>query len=627
MKNKKNKKIILNYLPPALSNSPSHALCVLKGFLSHYGYHSKIINWNTAIHNLMASHLPFFNVSPWEFDVLLIIPFLMEIAGKYNDAAANERILSCLYSMYPKYTMKMISSGNHIHEQLKTIVFQSIDSELETMDNSDVILSGFSAKFYQWIPGMVMAEKLKKRFPGIRIVIGGFGSQKDAGAVMSICPYYDFAIWGEGEYPLLELLHRLEDETGTYHLESVPRLVYREQQDLKITTCRSKYVDFDRYIYPDFTDSINTIGDTADTKQFKLTLETSRGCHWNRCRFCYMNVGYQQRRRSPESIIHEIEFMSSRYENNLFLVVDSDVVGTDLQCFERLLDLVIESSQKHQVIYQFQVEIIHHGFNSRIIKKMALAGFTRVQIGYEAITDELLKKIDKKTDFSDLILFVKFALEFGIETIGANIIRGIVGETAADVLESLENLPFLRFFLNSRPGNSGISHTLIKLRLEPGSRFFHLVSEEDKKRWNYHPAAYLLPESFIDSDKRSQLFGFYAKLENEIEWDQFEKVNKFYHETEFKYQVLEHAGLHYYKEFMNGEPINYIIFNKPEYWEVLKAANDAVTSFKEISRELKEKFPTLTDKGLIEIIEMLKADYLLYANKDLTRVVSVIDAR
>jgi radical SAM superfamily enzyme YgiQ (UPF0313 family) len=624
MENNTNKIIIMNYLPPALTDSPSAAFSVLKGFLTQHGYQSKIINWNIIIRDLMRSHLPLSSISPDDYDILLMIPFLMDIAGKHNDPAAMQRVLSRFYSMYPKYTANHTAPGGEALEQLRDIIFQAIDSEWAKMDSGKILLFAFSAKFHQWIPGMVMAERLKKRFPGIKIVIGGFGGQKDASALMSICPHFDFASWGEGEYPLLELVRQLQNGEENNCLESIPHMVYRENQEIKITTAQSRYVDFDKYTYPDFTDFIEAAGDSA--RGSRITLETSRGCHWNRCKFCYLTVGYRYRRRTPESIVREVEHMSSRYNINRFLVVDSDFAGTDAGQFETLLDMLIESSREHRTIYDFQAEIVHYGFNARIMEKMALAGFNRVQIGYEAITDGLLKKVDKKTDFSDLILFVKFAAKFGIATIGSNIIRGIIGETPGDVMESIENLPFLRFFLNNRPGKSNLWHLLIKLRLEPGSRFFRMAGDEEKKEWNYHPAAYLLPDSFIDSEKRSRLFGFYGKLENEIEWSQFEKVNTFYQETDFRYHLNEFKGARYYSEYMNGELINYIVFNEPEYWEVLKAANDEVTSFENVFGQLREKFPGLTEERLREIIQALKADYLIYAGKDLTRMVSIIDA-
>lgn len=621
-----NKNIVFNYLPPAAETSPSAAFSVLKGFLKKHNYDSTTIYWNILIHDMLKSILPFQGISPDEFDILLLIPFLIGISEKYKSSQAMERILSKFYSMFPKYSMKSIPTGTDIIEHIKNSIHKLIDNELDKIDVKNTLLVGFSAKFHQWIPGIILAEKLKKRFPNIKIAIGGFGSSKDAKALLNVCHDFDFAVWGEGEYPLLELLKQIDIHAYNCHLAAVPNLAYRENSEIKVTKVKSRFLDFNEYMSPDFSDYLNSAG-IEGNNQFRFTIETSRGCHWNRCKFCYLNVGYRYRRRPPEHIVREVESLSSKYDHNRFLIVDNDAVGTDTDYFEKLLDLLIESARKNQVIYDFQAEIVHRGFNSRIIKKMATAGFNRVQIGYEAITDSLLKKIDKKTDFSDLILFAKFASKYGITVIGSNIIRGIVGETPADVQESIKNLPFLRFFLNSHPGRSNIWHILIKLRLEPGSIFFKMVNEAEKQNWNFHPTAYLLPDSFITRNDRSQLFGFFRQLENEVEWDQFKKANKFYQDTDFKYSLYEHSGFKYYSEYMQEDMINYIIFNEPEYWDVLKAANEEVISFERIFNKLKRKYTEFTEQRLMEIVEQLKSDYLLYANKELTRIVSIIDTQ
>ena len=39
---------------------------------------------------------------------------------------------------------------------------------------------GISAKYSQWIPGIILAEEIKKVAPNIKIVVGGFGSEKEA---------------------------------------------------------------------------------------------------------------------------------------------------------------------------------------------------------------------------------------------------------------------------------------------------------------------------------------------------------------------------------------------------------------------------------------------------------------
>lgn len=615
-------KIIMNYMPPAIPLGPSLAFSILKSFIVHNGYNCRVIYWNRLIYDLIVSRFIDFEFAKGiaDMDISFLTPFLYDLSVKYNDSVVQERILSSRRAVSPKYETKRKSYSellNSINEAISIF----IDTQLEKIEANSVLLFGFSAKFYQWIPGMLLSEKYKSKFPGIKIVIGGFLDKISAVNILRTCPGFDFAIWGEGEYPLLELSNHLK--AGDMDWESVPRLAYRDRDNVKTTKTQSKYLSLQDYIQPDFTDFIEMPESNSILSYCSFSIESSRSCHWNRCKFCYLNRGYKYRLRSCESVLQEIESLFEKYRITNFQFADCDIVGGDIGRLEKFLNMLIGSSVKNFAKYSFNAEMNHYGLNSRIIEKLSVAGFNIVQIGYEALTDDLLKKIDKRTDFSDNLLFVKFALKYGISVAGANIIRGIVGETEADVRESTKNLVYLRFFLSSKRGK--FSHNPTVLAFQEGSRFLKMLDKKERKECKCGYLRYLLPQSLLDNKRCLNLMGFTWNLKNKIEWENFEKVNKFYEEADITYKILKNNGFYYYSEYMNEELINYIVFNEPEHWEVLKAANDEVTSFETIFKGLKKKFPDLTEKYLTEIIGKLKSHYLLYANRNLTRIVSIID--
>lgn len=620
-------KVIMHYLPPAHTNMPSPSFSVLKSFLEGKGIESKIIYWNEWISNKLAEIVPFRKLRNLSnTDIFNLLPFLAKLAEENKSQEATEKILGNLMSVSPELTLKGKDECEEALQQIKDKILSFIEEKINTLAVENLLAFCFSSKFYQWIPAIQIAKILKRRYPHIKLIIGGFGSSKEAVTFMTKCPDMDFAVWGEGEYPLLHLLEYLEDNDKKTTLDSIPRTVYRKQEEIAISETSGEFVDFTDYRFPDYSD----LADQKDGKKLSnipiyLILETSRGCHWNRCKFCYLNAGYKYRTRSIDSIISEIELMVQKFEKSTFQIVDCDTVGKDLNRFETLLDKIIESSTNTLMNYTFTAEITHHGLNAEIIKKMAIAGIKTVQIGYEAITDNLLKKIDKKTDFADLILFVKFATKHGIMISGANIIRGIIGETPQDIMESIENLAYLRFFLSNKHYSSGYSHTLIKLRLEPGSRFLKMVDKEDLKNWNYHSIHYLLPPSFLDEDERFSLFGFYKTLPHEVEWEQFETINRFYEEAEYKYRIYECKGVYYFEQYKKDEIIHQIVFNEPEYIDVLKTANNEVTSYEKLKNILEAKYPGITEERIAEILQNLKNEFLIYYNTDKTRIVSIID--
>lgn len=608
-------------MPPALTLSPSPAFSILKSFMQRQGYDSRIIYWNRLIYNLYVTKFPDFKFSTYsDLEIQFLLPFLFEISHNYGDSVTENRVISYLLSSSPKYAISSLPPRD-ILQSIKQHISQLIDKELETLEGEEILMFGFSFKFFQWIPASLLAERVKKKFPGVKIVIGGFVENKSAIDLIHTCTDFDFAIYGEGEYPLLELCRHVTGESGA--LDSVPRLVYRDGDEVKQTNLKSRYLSFEEYPGPDFTDFAALPESKSILDRCMFPLEGSRSCYWGRCKFCSFNKGYKYRRRSPENIVRQLEDLFKKYKANNFRFVDNDIVGEDTGQFEKLLDLIIESSIKNRVKYHFFAEILDYGFNARLIEKLSIAGFDQVQIGYEAISDRLLKNMDKRTDFSSHILFVKYAVKYGVTLAGPNIIMGTVGETEEDVQESTHNLAFLRFLLGAGPGK--LQHTPIELRFQEGSPYLNSLDPEERKECIYSDMGYLLPGPFIDKDRRFNLYGVSRGLKNHKEWDNFKKTNKFYEETEFSYRVLRLKDVYYYSEFMNKELVNYVVFDKPEYWEVLKAANEKVTSFQSVFQGLSESFPGMTETYLTEIIEALKADYLLYANRDLSRLVTVID--
>ena len=113
-----------------------------------------------------------------------------------------------------------------------------------------------------------------------------------------------------------------------------------------------------------------------------------------------MNQGYKYRRKSAEVIKEEILYNIKKYSVYDFTFLDNDVIGKDREKFKNLLDKLIEIKNNHPKFRVMLAEIITRGIDFETIKKMHIAGFFHVQIGYESPSDTLLYKIDKKNSFA-----------------------------------------------------------------------------------------------------------------------------------------------------------------------------------------------------------------------------------
>jgi hypothetical protein len=282
------KKVILNSLPPADIYNPIASLPILKSFLKHNGYEVDVKYWQLLLDSLMPINA---TEQPTQETLIKLFPFYSLLSDEYNDANSKNRILSYLYAADPKY-LDETEYYDEFLSDLKRKILEIINEELNKIDFNKVLLFGITSKFHQWIPGTILAKIVKEKYPHVKIVIGGFGSKDEAFEILETCRHFDFAIWGEGEYPLLELCDQLKEQKTSY--EKIPRLTYREGNNIKVSTVvKSNYLDFDNYIYPDYDEYINDFPYKENITAVRLPINSIRSCLWKKCKFCNYNQGYK----------------------------------------------------------------------------------------------------------------------------------------------------------------------------------------------------------------------------------------------------------------------------------------------------------------------------------------------
>ncbi|MBS2211235.1 radical SAM protein [Carboxylicivirga mesophila] len=608
-------RILLNCLPPADIYSPSISLSILKKFMNVNGFETAIKYWNFGL-SVMSD----FTDSEDTEDRLL--PFLSILNDQHGNAIGNRRILSKLQALNPDYISIDINHYAEFLKDAKTEIIRRIREGLAAIDWTEISLFGITAKFNQWIPGIILAEELKKVAPHVKVVIGGFGSDEVAREAMRLCPAFDYASWGEGEYPLLKLATQMNAKETD--LSDVPRLFYRKENTLVQSDHNiSEYLDFDHYIYPDYSDYLRAFPKDEDREQISLPINSIRSCHWHRCNFCDFNKGYKLRARSPECVVNEIATINRAYGLTTFTFVDSDTFGS-LKHFETLLDLLIDLKYQTEEDFSFWAEIIpNRHYSKELMQKMAIAGFKNLFIGYDGLSDGLLKKMNKSNTFSDNVQFIKYALKNGIYPY-VNVIKHVPGETESDVQECLNNLHFLRFFYNHPIVE--FSHNYVTLVLSSMSKYYKLMPDNEVGNYTVDELSYLLPGSFSDHDERFHLFRYQRNVAaNAREWDRLEEAENYYKQHRFSYTVQAHDGVLYYTEYCDGSEIENIVFGEPEYAFVLKASAKKVISFDELYALAREEFISLNRERLQEVISNLRMGYLLYCNAELDQVVSLID--
>lgn len=613
---------IFHNLPGSgMLNIPSPAFSVLKSYLGNNDYSAEVKYWDISFsHYLKNEQQKIASRIEKKGEFLLLFPFLVYLAQKFQSSSSYKKILHYLRISYPEMIIK---DSSFYSSQLKQQMDYIIKTFKKENPKENVLLHGFSARFNQWIPSLVLADIIKAENPKQPIVIGGFDSEDEAVSFMGTSNNFDFAIWGEGEIPLLSLCNGLKN--NTHEFNKIPRLVYRKEESELISTKNESgscgYTELDN-LSPDFKDYFK-YAKKYGIKQEDIVfpIEDARGCRWNKCKFCFLNINYNFRAKSNEKIVSEIVETSKKYGIYSFLFVSTDIAGLQIKGFEDLLDRMLQALS-HDNEYIFSCELIPKNIPMSIIKKMAMLNFA-VQIGYESTSDSLLAKMNKITRFADLIFFIKFAQKYGLRVHGANIITNILGETADDVMEAAGNLPFLRFFL----GEKGFFHERAHLNIKKGSVFYNSLSDDEKLSWSKDVFFDIIPEQMKNNIKnRFSLFRFSSDcIRNNDLWEDFFSLSAYYEKNRYYYNTVEGEKYISYKEYCNEELVKSITFDDPLYIDILKETNEKIESVTSLSAILSRKYKKLKKKELLTCLKLLKEEKLLYYNDNIEKsIISIV---
>lgn len=619
------KYILLNWLTPGLVEIPSPAMSVLKSYLTSYGYTVKVEYWNMKMMKLEDDFIWHYIGENGRTEDLATLIYCNYLAFKYDDHEAKNKVKSVLIRIRPSI---LSVDPYYIDRHMATYYHKldiAIDEEIENINWDEILYAGFPAKLYQWIPASILCDKIKEFSPNTIIILGGIGTKDAAIDYLTNFPQFDFATWGEGETIMKQFSDTLSGKSEKSHIYKIPNIAFRCENG--IHTSVFPLHDFsdlnDANTEPTFTDYFIQKEKYNINQVSYLFIEGSRGCHWRKCHFCYLNTGYKNRIKNAKNIALYIEKCIKEYHVSNFTFLDNDVVANDFKRFNLLLDYLLDIKSSHPDFSIIMAEIITKDFTENLIRKMSLAGFQRVQIGYESPSDRLLKKIDKKNTFASNLLFIKFAFKYNIKIGGMNVITGLIEETYSDVVEAIENIRFMRFFLRR------YKHNMSRLAIMKSSRYYDATKEDGaftlSNIYDKLPSTMITKKAMYDCNIVEKV-----RLGAKSVWDDFTKVENYYRENEFCYNIYDIGASVLYQEYLNGEKINEIEIEKNSLeYHILVQANSKILSDTELFEMIKqsEMYKNMLDCEVFNVLEELRNEGLLYISSNNSELLTIIDIK
>ena len=351
--------------------------------------------------------------------------------------------------------------------RLAALLDAQLDSWLDGLDLDSCGLFGFSVCFSQLPATLLAARRLKCRRPGLPIVLGGSTcAPAIARSLLAVFPEIDFIITGEGEGPLRALCAHLDGEApgpGPGVLTR-PRVAPAGESDRLGPNHPGQIADLDTLPIPDFADYFAELRQSGLNFIPALPVEFSRGCWWNRCAFCNLNLQWSGfRHKSSARMLREVRQLRETHRCLDFCFTDNSLPPAEADRF-----FAATARQDQDLSFFGEIRTLK---KPETFARYRQGGLNSVQIGIEAFSDSLLKKMNKGVTVLDNVAALKYCLAADIRLDG-NLILEFPSSTDDEVAETLRVLDFVlpfrplaaaAFFLGhgspvwQRPGDFGIS--------------------------------------------------------------------------------------------------------------------------------------------------------------------------
>jgi ribosomal peptide maturation radical SAM protein 1 len=332
------------------------------------------------------------------------------------------------------------------------------DAYISGLNWRDYLLAGFSVSLCQLTSSLYFIRRLKEKFPDLVIVMGGSTFSGSAAVnLFKLFPEIDVVINGEGELPLSHLINSLNGYSDLNELPSISGVITSKSATHDHNISFNQLNSIKGLPPPDYDDYFALLKSFEPDKVFfpELSVETSRGCWWRKnstpegrstgCAFCNLNLQWQgYRHKDTSQVIKEIDRLTGRYQSLSVSLVDNVLAGkTSREIFKKVNDLKKD--------LRFFAEIRANTSMSELTV-MRAAGMQELQIGIEALSFSLLKKLRKGTRAIQNLEIMRNCEALGIVN-NSNLIMQFPGSDETDVAETLHALKFALPYRPLQPVN------------------------------------------------------------------------------------------------------------------------------------------------------------------------------
>ena len=330
-----------------------------------------------------------------------------------------------------------------------SLSFTKTDKDtLRIIQESYADIVGFSATTPNIKDVLEQSQKIKERFSGVKIILGGPHAMGEPELTLKLSNRtIDAVCRCEGEFVMLDIANGKDlSEIDGLSFISNGKIIHNPDKmlipDIDFLPFPARHLlDMEFYSRPSRFTSRNLNLKTT-------SIFTARGCPF-RCNFCAgpLVFGGKVRFHSSQRVIDEILHIISQYSIEALYFAEDMFLSDKRRAYE-ILSLFQRYKIHKKIKWIAQVRV--NAVDEELLKLMRATGCVGVEYGFESGSQRILDKMNKKTTVEDNFAAAKLTEKAGLRY-QANIIVGYPEETKKDFEETIS------FLKNIKPSNIGFN--------------------------------------------------------------------------------------------------------------------------------------------------------------------------
>jgi anaerobic magnesium-protoporphyrin IX monomethyl ester cyclase len=280
-----------------------------------------------------------------------------------------------------------------------------------------------------------VAARVKRSHPEIFLLAGGPHASLNPDDCLKSA--FDGVCVGEGEYPTLELVEKLENGRSP---TGIPNLYIKRGENIERNPTRPFVQDLDELPFPDREMWIPWVANPLS----RPSVLVGRGCPFQ-CTYCCnhtlgrLSEGKYVRLRSPQNIVDELLGIKSAFPYLCEAYLEVETLGVNLEWALELCSLLERMNSGFEIPIKFgsNLRVTPNAGYEELFAAFKRSNFRFINIGLESGSERLRRDVLKRNySNQDIISAVQTARRHGLEVGMYNLI-GIPGETKKDFRETI----------------------------------------------------------------------------------------------------------------------------------------------------------------------------------------------